>query len=146
MAKLIKQPHGGAINRQEKGDPSPNPHGRPPKLLTRILRDLKKQGYEEIKPSHIREAYQILLGLDEEGIKKMMKDKSTPMLLRIVGKEMLSKKGVSMIEKMLDRAHGKPQQFVDHTTDGKEINTVPKHIKDLVDKFCEQKEKDTQDD
>ena len=96
----------------KKGE-SGNPNGRPPKLLSAINAELKAKGYERVSPSQIVEAYELLFGLDEDRIKGYITDKETPMFLRIVAKQMLTPKGHEMIERMLDRAHGKAKQGFD---------------------------------
>ena len=123
MSKLIKQAHGGAINRFVPGEVT-NPNGRPPKILTTILRELTDAGYKRVSVANVVEAYELLVGLDENKIKEVIEDKAQPMIMRIVGKAMLSPKGVEMLEKMLDRAHGKPNVRVDVTTKGDKITNL----------------------
>jgi len=61
----------------------------------------------------IAEAYQILLAANEEKLIKLVNDTAQPMTIRVVAKRILDKKdGHDMIEKMLDRVHGKPNQSV----------------------------------
>lgn len=98
-----------------------NPNGAPRKLLSTINEELKQEGYERATQAHIIEAYEILVNLPEAKIKAIIADSDAPMLLRIVGKAMLSPKGTEMIEKILDRAHGKAKQQTDLTTGGKEL-------------------------
>lgn len=84
-----------------------NLDGRPPKIMTGVLKELTAAGYERVTMAMVIEAYEILLGLPEPKIKEMVNDREQIMSLRIVGKAMLSTKGNEMLEKMLDRAHGK---------------------------------------
>ena len=86
---------------------SGNPKGQPKKILRRINEDLAKEGYEQASGTQVVEAYNILINLTEARIKAIISDIDSPMFLRIVAKEMLSKGGPEMIERMLDRAHGK---------------------------------------
>ena len=132
MAKKIPQPHGGAINRFEKGDVG-NPNGRPPKVMTKILRQMNELGYERVTPANVYEAYEIMLGLDRSKIKDLMKDDKAPMILRIVGKAMLGNRGYETIERMIDRAHGKAVQPVEQTTSIKLGERAEKLLKDLED-------------
>lgn len=60
----------------------------------------------------IQQAFTLLISLKEEELAKVVKDPSKSFTVRVVARAMLSGKGVEMIEKMLDRAHGKPQQSV----------------------------------
>lgn len=89
---------------------SGNPKGQPKKILSRINIELMKEGFEPANSANVIEAYNILINLTEERIKTIITDPISPMFLRIVAKEMLSKGGPEMIEKMLDRAHGKAMQ------------------------------------
>jgi len=84
-----------------------NRDGRPPKIMSGVLKELTEAGYERVTMAMVVEAYEILMGLPEAKIKEMVNDKEQIMSLRIVGKAMLSTKGNEMLEKMLDRAHGK---------------------------------------
>ena len=53
------------------------------------------------------------IGQIEDVLADMVKDKSQPMSLRIVGKSMLTAKGWEVLQAMMDRAHGKAKQQVD---------------------------------
>ena len=81
--------------------------GRPKKLLSNLNEQLKAEGYLPATNGNVMEAFNLLINLDEDRIKAIIGDVSYPMLMRIVAKEMLSKNGAEMIEKILDRAHGK---------------------------------------
>lgn len=120
MAILVKQPHGGAINRFEKGDR--NQKGRPPLLLEHINKQLRADGFKCVAPSQIAEAYELLFNLPQEKINQYILDKNCPMFFRIVAKAMVSTKGTEMLEKMLDRAHGKAKQTTELT--GKDGNAI----------------------
>lgn len=89
---------------------SGNPDGQPRKVLSRINEELKKEGFEPASSGNVIEAYNLMINLPEEKIKQIIADATYPMIMRIVGKEMLGKGGPEMIEKMLDRAHGKAMQ------------------------------------
>ena len=106
-----------------------NPNGRPKKLVSSILADLKNKG-ELVTRHMVTETYQVLMSLNEEQLKGIANDKEQPMLNRIVAKEMLSKKGFDIIERMMDRANGKaninatietkePKQMTDEELDAK---------------------------
>ena len=104
-----------------------NPNGRPKKLVSSILADLKNKG-ELVTRHMVTETYQVLMSLNEEQLKEIANDKEQPMLNRIVAKEMLSKKGFDIIEKMMDRANGKAtimqEISQDVTTGGDKLNGI----------------------
>ena len=118
MARKVPQKHGGAINRFDKGE-SGNPNGRPPKLLSSIVRELRERGYERATAAQVAEAFETLLNVPEDELADMVKDKSQPMSLRIVGKAMLTAKGWDVLQALLDRVHGKPRQGVEVSGDEK---------------------------
>ena len=87
--------------------------------------ELIKEGFEPASGTNVIEAYNILINLTEERIKTIITDASSPMFLRIVAKEMLSKGGPEMIERMLDRAHGKAITKVAQTnTAGEDVQPI----------------------
>jgi len=111
MARKVKQPHGGSITLKEKGDPG-GP-GRPPKLLSSIVAELRAKGYERATANNVVEAFETLLNVPEDVLTEMIQDKAKPMSLRIVGKAMMTAKGWEVLQAMLDRAHGRARQQVD---------------------------------
>mgnify|MGYP003442567237 CR=1 FL=1 len=122
MARKVKQPHGGEVNTFEKGDPG-GP-GRPPMLLSTIVAELRAEGYERATANQVADAFETLLNVPEDVLANMVKDKHKPMSLRIVGKAMLTAKGWEVLQAMLDRAHGKAKQAIDHTTGGEKISVT----------------------
>ena len=104
----------------EKGE-SGNLAGRPPKLLSTIVAELRAKGYERATAGTVADAFETLLNVPEDVLKTMVTDPKAPMSVRIVGKAMLTAKGWEVLEAMLDRAHGRPKQSTDHTTNGKDL-------------------------
>jgi hypothetical protein len=90
----------------KKGE-SGNPNGRPKKLVSKVLDELKEEG-EQVSKSQVFDIYQIMISLTIPKLKEVAGDESKPALYRILAKEILGKKGFEAIEKMLDRANGKP--------------------------------------
>jgi len=106
-----------------------NRDGRPPKIMSGVLKELTEAGYQRVTMAMVIEAYEILLGLDEAKIKEIVNDKEQIMSLRIVGKAMLSTKGSEILEKMLDRAHGKPKTSTELSTkDGEPLSINNVHL------------------
>ncbi len=117
MAKLRGAIDGVPFKPGESG----NPNGRPPKTLTAVNRELHALGYKPVTNAQIKDAYLLLVAMDDEGIQKYIAKEDTPVILRIIGKRLLAKDGFEIIEKLLDRALGRPQQKYDHTTKGEKI-------------------------
>lgn len=119
MSKVgYKQP---PEDKQFQPGQSGNPQGRPPRLVTGLIKELTEAGYERVTATTVVEAYEILTGLPEEELKARINNKEEPMIVRIVGKAMLSPKGFEILERMLDRAHGKAAQPIKVDDQRKEI-------------------------
>lgn len=112
MAKDVPQPHGGSIRLKEKGDPG-GP-GRPKKLVTTVLEDLKKQGYSRVGPDQVRETLETLINLPKDELLEIANgDAGHPMLVVIAARGLCSKKGWEVLSDLLDRTHGKAKQQLD---------------------------------
>ena len=114
--KKIPQPHGGAINRAEKGDVL-NPTGPKPKGFKAFLHECREKGYEQVTLGEVVEAYTYLMGLPVSevmriaGNPRIEKEKGDatnehPVVLRLVAAEMMGKRGQEMLKQVLDRAFG----------------------------------------
>lgn len=103
----------------KKGDVL-NPNGRPRKTIKTFLDTAKKEGVVIPSASEVSELYVAIAAMTEEQLKKLLSDKEQPMMLRIVAKGILDKKGLDVLEKVIDRAYGKEQRL-DITTNGKDI-------------------------
>lgn len=94
---------------------SGNPNGRPPKTLTWLNKELTGQGYERVKAAEAMEAMELLLGLDAEKLTELVHNAEQPILVRTLAKRLLGNQAHDLIEKMLDRVHGKAKQRMEHT-------------------------------
>lgn len=105
--------NGGTLQRIPKGT-SGNPYGRPKKLVSGVLADLKKAGYERVGPSSVTEASEQLIGVPESVLRSIQKDPEQPVFMRILAEALLKKKGrFEAVQVVMDRAHGKAKQQVD---------------------------------
>ena len=120
MARKVKGRNGGTLHALEKGE-SGNLDGRPPKLLSTITAELKAKGYERATANQVADAFETLMNVPQNELADMVKDEKAPMSLRIVGKAMLTAKGWEVLQAMLDRAHGKAKQAIDHTSGGDKL-------------------------
>ncbi len=111
--KRIPQPHGGVIVNAEKGETA-NPFGRPRKLISDVLHQMKEAGIKPVKPRDVVDAYESLLNLDEEDIVKVVNNKKLPYFMRLVASAMTRKgHGFEIVERMIDRAHGRAKETME---------------------------------
>ena len=95
----------------------------------RIICDqYKADGHGRVSVADVKEVYEVLLGLTRVEILAIAKDPEQPILFGLVAKEIIGKKGAEMLEKMLDRAHGKANQSHDVTTQGESINRTTEEL------------------
>lgn len=117
-----------------KNDPRINRKGRPRRLVSNIIEELKEKGIERVSQTDVKDTFLMLINLEISELESMVNDKDQPVLVRIVGKEMLGGKGFDVIEKMLDRAMGRPDSKIDLTsTDGSMSPKSPKTLADWYD-------------
>ena len=123
MARKIPQPHGGAINRFEKGDT--NNGGRPPKLATTVIRTLKDQGIAQVSRTEVDELIGRLQNLSRKDLLDMAKADDTPIIVALIARGLCGAKGHEFMTRDLwDRAHGRPQQSVDVKEEGEVKHTI----------------------
>ena len=125
--KKVKQQHGGEISQAEKGE-SGNPNGRPRKLTSKIIADLKEAGVEAVTPGQVSDAISVLLNLTLDDLKRYADDKNAPILIRRTARRLAvasDREWDKVISDNLDRAHGKAKSSVDVTTDGESLNNNP---------------------
>lgn len=87
-----------------------NPYGAPKKGLAALNAELREQGYMPLTRFQIEEHYLTMLALPIDQLKTLAEDVTKPMIARVLAKSILSGKGFDIIERMLDRAIGKPAQ------------------------------------
>ena len=104
----------------KKGE-SGNPNGRPPKLLTELNAELKQKGYEPVSESQVIEAYLTLLNMDKNAILEYVNSGEVPAIFEIAAKGIGGKQGLQAVERLLERALGKPKEKHDHTHEIREF-------------------------
>lgn len=101
-------------------------NGRKPKVFSQIAKEFQAAGIERATPEIVAEAYEYLLALPLSDILEISGnpkiENDMPSLMRLAAKEMTGKRGIEILKEMLDRAHGKSKQSVDHTTNGESMN------------------------
>lgn len=113
------------VNGFQKNPQNINRNGRPRKMISDVIAELEKQGIKAATKPDIQDIYMRLINIDIPELKKIIKDVEQPVLVRIVGANVLSGKGFDIIEKMLDRSIGKAEQKTDITTGGVALNIDP---------------------
>ena len=114
--KKVEQEHGGAVNRFETGD-EPGP-GRPKKLVSSLIAQLKEEGYEGVTNGQISDVISLLLNLEKDRVKQLAEDAKQPIYVQRISRRLISatdKEIGDFIDKQLDRAHGKPKQVQEIT-------------------------------
>lgn len=110
---------------------SGNPKGKPPrpKTMSLFIEEMKEKGYEVPSSQIIAESFLYIATLPEDELKAVLADKSRPMMQRIIAKGILDKKGLDVLERVIDRAYGKIQR-IDLTSKGEQIkNNEPVTIR-----------------
>lgn len=113
-----------------KDDPRINRNGRPPKLLKQLNAELKQQGFEPVSESQVVETYLTLLNMDKDTILKLIKEDKVPSLFEIAAKGIGGKQGLQAVEKLLERALGKPKEKHQHEHEIKEFKVEIVNTKD----------------
>lgn len=112
-----------------------NPNGRPKKLITKLTQQLQSEGYEQATPGSIVNIIEYVLALPQEKLVELGKDETQPMSVRIIIRQLLGAKGFDALSAILDRAHGKARQQLEHTgaNGGPIQTTIIKFIDDSTD-------------
>lgn len=108
---------------------SGNPKGKPPrpKTMSLFIEEMKEKGYEVPSSQIIAESFLYIATLPEDELKAVLADKSRPMMQRIIAKGILDKKGLDVLERVIDRAYGKIQH-IDLTSKGEQIKQDPLQV------------------
>lgn len=110
-----------------------NPKGRPRTTVRTMIADFEKAGLIVPSAHEISKIYMYIASLKEDELKKTMMDKDLPMMTRIIARGVLNKKGLDVVERIMDRAYGKEQR-IDITTNGKDLKPEPLTIRFVADK------------
>jgi hypothetical protein len=105
MAKLIKQPHGGALYRPGKGE-TMNRKGRPRKLVSQLRDD----GYAM---SEVNDCIKVLLAMTEEELEQVHGNPAATALEKMIAgaiRKSIEQGNLNAMESLLTRAYGKPKE------------------------------------
>ena len=109
----------------DKNPQNINRNGRPRRLVSDVINELDAQGIKPATKTDIQDVYMRLINTEIPELEQIVKDSTQPVLVRIVGKAILSGKGFEIIEKMLDRSIGKAEQKTDITSGGVPLGVDP---------------------
>ncbi len=113
---------GGAF---DKNPQNINRKGRPPRLVTTVIAELKAKGYERLDHKSVVESIEMFLNLPLEEIAKIANSSDNPIYVQTVARMLMQKSDKErsdFIETMLRRSHGMPKQLNELTgKDGEAI-------------------------
>lgn len=105
-----------------------NKTGRPRTTIGSMVKEFEKAGLSMPSSNEIAKIYFYIASLKEDELKQTLANKELPMMTRIIAKGVLDKKGLDVLEKIVDRAYGKEQR-IDITTNGKDLKPEPLTIR-----------------
>lgn len=105
-----------------------NPKGRPRTTISSMVKEFEAAGLAMPSPHEIAKIYFYIASLKEDELKQTLANKDLPMMTRIIAKGVLDKRGLDVLEKIIDRAYGKEQRL-DITTNGKDLKPEPLTIR-----------------
>jgi len=118
-----------------------NTTGQPRKWISLVNSELAEKWYAPATKQDIETNYMSLLQLEETELKVMLEDKTKPMLIRILVKNMLWGKGFDIIEKMLDRWIWKAKTTEDITIKWKIKQETSEEQKQLINELIKRNNK-----
>ena len=119
----------------DKNPQNINRNGRPRKLITDVIAQLEEQGIKPATKPDIQDIYMRLINVEISELEQIVKDSTQPVLVRIVGKSVLSGKGFDIIEKMLDRSIGKVPNSIDLNANVQSTNLTREEFLANLNKF-----------
>ena len=119
----------------DKNPQNINRNGRPRKLITDVIAQLEEQGIKPATKPDIQDIYMRLINVEIPELEQIVKDSTQPVLVRIVGKSVLSGKGFDIIEKMLDRSIGKVPNSIDLNANVQSTNLTREEFLANLNKF-----------
>ena len=119
----------------DKNPQNINRKGRPRKLISDVIAQLEEQGIKPATKTDIQDIYMRLMNVEIPELEQIVKDSTQPVLVRIVGKSVLSGKGFDIIEKMLDRSIGKVPNSIDLNANVQSTNLTREEFLANLNKF-----------
>lgn len=112
-------PEDGAQTQFSSTYQPPN-RGRKPKVFSQLSKEWQERGIERATPQAVAEAFEYVLALHALDVREIAGDakdetNDMPMVVRLAAKELLGRRSLEILREMLDRAHGKAKQSVEHS-------------------------------
>lgn len=124
----------------DKNPQNINRSGAHRKLVSSVNKELEDSGIKEATKAEITSCYMRLVNVPITELQQMIENDENPALVRIVAKNILSGKGFDIIEKMLDRAIGKPKEEIKNI-----VETKPFDLKQAVLNFMDEGDEETEE-
>lgn len=105
----------------QKNPQNINRSGANRKTVASINLELEKRGITEVSKDDIKSCYLRMINMTITELEEISESENEPTLYRVVAEALLSGKGFEIIEKLLERAIGKPEQKSDIKLDA-ELN------------------------
>ena len=111
-----------------------NKNGYTRRTTIAILREMKSRGYNELTKEDVKAMYLTMIDMPREELEEIRTDDNAAVFTRIVAESLLSGRGYEILEKMLDRAIGKPTQELsaDITSNGQTLGVVVLPQRDVI--------------
>lgn len=117
MAKKVKQPHGGALLRPDKGE-TMNPNGRPKKIETLLKEHFLMEHNLKLSKSQTQDIIKNILGKTRKELVEMAQNDALPFWISLIAKKAqrdFDKGSIHILDVLFDRVYGKPKEEVEQT-------------------------------
>tara|TARA_R110002096_G_scaffold390091_2_gene584517 strand:- start:2323 stop:2742 length:420 start_codon:yes stop_codon:yes gene_type:complete len=115
MAKKVKQAHGGALMRPEKGE-TMNPNGRP-KKIENVLKDFFIEEHNlKLSKSQTQDIIKNILGRTRGELMELAKNDELPFWISLIARKAqrdFDRGSIHILDVLFDRVYGKPKEEVE---------------------------------
>lgn len=94
----------------DKNPQNINRNGRPKKGISAVLDKINNLGYEVPSKQDIEATYLSMLNLTTEELSEIYEDPNTPIMAKIIAKELILGESTNVVERLLNRAIGRSKE------------------------------------